>query len=241
MSDLGRWQPDASSVDGDHTQQPWQTRCGAVAQGTLRTCGFWRRLGQQQKHPEAFPEVVFPTSSGKVRKVLGGTLCSRRGPWQEATGPAHDWLWVHGSFFALQGIVCAVLMGKVQEALLRNVNAHLLSTATIILACFGRKAVQDGAHKLQSGLHRSVPPCAVQLGAKRLAVWRMPGAAPKVHLPWIRLGADGAPMEGGSASPWLWMLVDDYKHLAVLADEQRLVSEVEKALLRLFFFFLNKT
>ena len=89
------------------------------------------------------------------------------------------------SFFSFNGIdkryLRAVLIGKVQEALIRNVNACMpmaarLASLESILACLCRKANQGTAHTLhwlQRSIaslevlrHWSVPPCVVELRVK---------------------------------------------------------------------------
>ena len=70
----------------------------------------------------------------------------------------------------------------------------------------------------KGGLGAQGPP-AMDCGSVWRVCWRAQG---------------GVPMEGGPASPWLRRLVDDFKQAAALEDAEWLVSEVGKALLRLF-------
>ena len=82
--------------------------------------------GSNKNIQRPFPKWFFAGAVARSAKY-SGAVCSRRGALAGSCGPmgVSSRSWEMDKRYA-----CAVLMGKVQEALLRNVNEHLPSTAT---------------------------------------------------------------------------------------------------------------
>ena len=94
-----------------------------------------------------------------------------------------------------------------------------------VLPCSGSPSLGTArsAASLEVLRYWSAPPCVEELRVRRLMFWRRAVVVLKVHQRRIAavfgafagepsLGACRAPMEGGSSSPLLWRLADDFKH-----------------------------